>query len=149
MSAESSLEQAVVRYCKAWGVLTYKFVSPSNRGVPDRVFIAQNGRVGFLELKAPGKKPTEMQSRIIAEFQARGVACDWADNMARCAAFIQGLANTLGVAAGPTTETKRKERIEDDLVQALKSYLALKSKLAAAPGSKGGKVIHTHGNEDQ
>jgi hypothetical protein len=88
MSLESTLESAVVRYCKTWGVLTYKFVSPSNRGVPDRIFIGAHGDVAFLELKAPGKEPTPLQLHNIEKFRARGVAIDHADNLAACQNFI-------------------------------------------------------------
>lgn len=45
--------------------LTFKFTSPSTAGVPDRIVIHE-GRVMFVELKAPGEKPRELQ-RIIAE----------------------------------------------------------------------------------
>ena len=36
--------------------MAYKFVSPGNAGVPDRVVILQGGKSGFVELKRPGEK---------------------------------------------------------------------------------------------
>ncbi|MFB7301692.1 VRR-NUC domain-containing protein [Heyndrickxia sporothermodurans] len=39
----------------------YKFESPGNAGVPDRLVILPGGRVYFVELKAPGKKSRPLQ----------------------------------------------------------------------------------------
>ena len=44
----------------------FKWVSPGNRGVPDRIVLLPGGRVVFVELKAPGKKPTAVQSAMHA-----------------------------------------------------------------------------------
>jgi hypothetical protein len=51
--SEKALEQYLVKRAKANGWLTYKWVSPAQRGVPDRILIAANGRVVFVELKNP------------------------------------------------------------------------------------------------
>jgi hypothetical protein len=61
---EAEIERRVVKYCNDHKLLTYKFTSPSHRGVPDRVIIGP-GRVLFLELKQAGKKPTPLQEREI------------------------------------------------------------------------------------
>lgn len=39
----------------------YKFESPGNSGVPDRLVLLPGGRVFFIELKAPGKKSRPLQ----------------------------------------------------------------------------------------
>ncbi len=57
---ESLIEKKVVAYCKTRGLLTYKFTSPNNRGVPDRVIMG-DGLLLFMELKQLGKKPTPLQ----------------------------------------------------------------------------------------
>ena len=41
---ESSIESYLVRKVKEHGGLCYKFVSPGNPGVPDRIIITRNGR---------------------------------------------------------------------------------------------------------
>lgn len=43
------------------GGRAYKFVSPANSGVPDRIVMLPGGRIAFVELKAPGKKATPLQ----------------------------------------------------------------------------------------
>jgi Holliday junction resolvase len=61
---ESAIESAVCKYAKSKGWLVYKFVSPNNRGVPDRIML-RNGVILFIEFKATGKQPTTLQQYII------------------------------------------------------------------------------------
>ena len=63
---ESTIEKTAIKLAKEKGYLTYKFVSPNNKGVPDRIFI-KNGRVIFVEFKAPNKKATALQQYVINE----------------------------------------------------------------------------------
>jgi Holliday junction resolvase len=58
---ESSIERKVVEYCRDHGFLCYKFVSPNQRGVPDRILVLPGGRVVFVELKAPTGSCTKLQ----------------------------------------------------------------------------------------
>lgn len=60
---ESTIESKTVNYAKSKGWLVYKFTSPANRAVPDRIFI-RHSIVFFIEFKAPGKKPTELQKKV-------------------------------------------------------------------------------------
>lgn len=80
MLRESNIERFVCRVAKEAGWLTYKFVSPSNSGVPDRIFI-KSGRVVFIEFKAPGKKPTKLQEKIISRIRDAGVEVYICDNV--------------------------------------------------------------------
>lgn len=58
---ENAVETRLVKNVKKAGGLIYKFTSPGNRGVPDRIVIHQ-GRVYFIELKRPkGGKIAELQ----------------------------------------------------------------------------------------
>ena len=58
---ESEIEARLVRGVKALGGVAYKFVSPGNVGVPDRVVVLPGGRVIFVELKAEGGRLSPMQ----------------------------------------------------------------------------------------
>ena len=58
---ESQLEQKLVIHIKKLGGIAYKFSSPNRRSVPDRLCIMPNGRVFFVEVKAPTKQPTALQ----------------------------------------------------------------------------------------
>src|SRR3954464_14998158 len=71
---EAKIEAKLVKFCRAHGILTYKFASPSNRGVPDRIFI-HGGVVLFLELKREGNTTTALQKHEIQRIiQAGGIA---------------------------------------------------------------------------
>lgn len=71
---EKDIEKALVKRVKALGGLCEKFTSPNRRAVPDRIVTLQDGVVIFVELKAPGKKPSELQARDHAKRRALG--CD-------------------------------------------------------------------------
>lgn len=70
---EKTIERGVCQYARSQhGVLTYKFTSPGQRSVPDRLFITPDGLVVFIEFKAAGKMPTEQQYREMAKLIMRG-----------------------------------------------------------------------------
>lgn len=58
---ESTLECRLVREVERIGGLAPKWVSPGNRGVPDRLVILPNGRTVYVEMKAPGKPLEPLQ----------------------------------------------------------------------------------------
>lgn len=60
---EKQIEAKVCDYAKSKGVLAYKFTSPARAAVPDRLFIAPDGRMWFCEFKREGAKPTDAQER--------------------------------------------------------------------------------------
>lgn len=68
---EIPLEKKIVNKAKKLGYLTYKFVSPSNRGVPDRIFISENGKLFFVEFKSKKGKLSELQKLKISELIAK------------------------------------------------------------------------------
>jgi hypothetical protein len=78
-TTESKIEKKVVEWCRKNGVLNYKFASPSNRGVPDRVLMFK-GKVMFLELKRPGNEPTALQDMNMTKIRAAGVWATWANS---------------------------------------------------------------------
>jgi hypothetical protein len=53
---ENRLECKIKSKVKALGGKCYKWVSPGNDGVPDRIVVLPGGRVIFLEVKRPGRK---------------------------------------------------------------------------------------------
>ena len=59
---EKSIEDYLRDKVKAIGGKAYKFVSPGNAGVPDRLVCLPGGQAIFVELKASGKKPTALQT---------------------------------------------------------------------------------------
>lgn len=76
---ESVIEAALVRFAASNRIYTAKFVSPANKGVPDRIFI-KDGVVLFLEIKRPGKKPTPLQFYQIKCLTTHGANAQWCDS---------------------------------------------------------------------
>lgn len=62
---EKILETKITKKAKELGFLTYKFSSPANRGVPDKVFITPTGEIFFIEFKSTKGKLTELQKHEI------------------------------------------------------------------------------------
>lgn len=58
---EKDIEKYLVSEVKKVKGRAYKWVSPGNVGVPDRIVLFPLGLVAFVELKASGKKPTPIQ----------------------------------------------------------------------------------------
>lgn len=80
MIRERDIEKKACDIAKKAGWLTYKFVSPSQRGVPDRIFIRQ-GVIVFVEFKAPGKKPTALQYQTITKLRLSGMTVHVCDSI--------------------------------------------------------------------
>lgn len=59
---EKNIEAALVRATRNRGGMCPKFTSPGMDGMPDRLVLLQHGRFGFVEVKAPGKKPRPLQA---------------------------------------------------------------------------------------
>ena len=58
---EKTIEQKFRTAVKAAGGLAVKFTSPGFDGVPDRLALLPDGKMAFVEVKAPGKKPRPLQ----------------------------------------------------------------------------------------
>nr|DAE01735.1 MAG TPA: Nuclease [Myoviridae sp. ctOv05] len=58
---EKTIEQKFTAAVRAAGGLALKFASPGFDGVPDRIALLPGGRMAFVEVKAPGKKPRPLQ----------------------------------------------------------------------------------------
>ena len=68
---ESAIESKLVRMVRERGGLCYKFVSPNQPGVPDRIIITPEGRVVFVELKTEIGRLAKIQKWQIGEMQKR------------------------------------------------------------------------------
>ena len=58
---EKVIEQKLAMEVKKRGGICPKFTSPSFDGMPDRLVLLPDGKVAFVEVKAPGKKPRPLQ----------------------------------------------------------------------------------------
>lgn len=69
---EKEIEKYLSDEIKKQGGRTYKFVSPGNSGVPDRIVVLPGGRLFFIELKRENEKPRALQKNQIRKLRALG-----------------------------------------------------------------------------
>ncbi len=77
---EADIEEYLVAKVKQHGGLTLKLVSPGMAGVPDRIVLGKGGRISFVELKAPMRKPTPLQESRIEQLRSMGFPVWVVDN---------------------------------------------------------------------
>ena len=68
---EKEVEKFLVREVKKIGGVSFKFISPGNAGVPDRIVILPTGKVVFVELKTDKGKLTKLQEVQIKKIRLR------------------------------------------------------------------------------
>lgn len=61
MKQEKDIERKLTEAVRKKGGVALKFISPSLDGMPDRLVLLPHGKLGFVELKAPGKEPRPLQ----------------------------------------------------------------------------------------
>lgn len=69
---EKEVEAALVKAAKKRNGVALKFVSPGLSGVPDRLVLLPDGKIGFIELKSPGKKMRLLQEKRKSQLERLG-----------------------------------------------------------------------------
>lgn len=69
---EKEVEAAIVKAAKEKEWCGSKFVSPGLSGVPDRLVLLPDGKIGFIELKSPGKKMRLLQEKRKSQLERLG-----------------------------------------------------------------------------
>ena len=67
----------------------FKFVSPGQNGVPDRIVLVPMGRIYFVETKAPGKKLRMLQKWVRGLIQELGFVVLRIDTVEKVEMFIR------------------------------------------------------------
>ena len=70
--SEKQIERHLTVAVKKRGGMALKFVSPSYSGMPDRLVLFPDGKMAFVEVKAPGKKPCPLQVKRHAMLRKLG-----------------------------------------------------------------------------
>ena len=86
---EKQIEQSLVRAVKRHGGICPKFVSPGMDGMPDRLVLMPGGRIAFVEVKAPGRKPRPLQVRRHEQLRSLGFAVFVLDNPAAIPELVE------------------------------------------------------------
>ncbi|MBN6205558.1 VRR-NUC domain-containing protein [Ralstonia pickettii] len=85
---EKDIETYLRKEVKKAGGKAYKFESPGNDGVPDRIVVFPNNNIFFVELKAPGKKPRPLQLKQMRDLKKFGCKVYVFDSKERVDHFI-------------------------------------------------------------
>lgn len=85
---EKEIEEYLRKEVKKAGGKAYKFESPGNDGVPDRIVIFPGNKIYFVELKAPGKKPRPLQVKQMRDLKNFGCSVSVLDGKERVDQFI-------------------------------------------------------------
>lgn len=86
---EKDIEKILVCEVKKLGGRAYKWVSPGNDGVPDRIVIFPNQRPAFVELKADGGKLSALQEIQIRRLRDLGQYAEVVRGMKGLAEFFR------------------------------------------------------------
>ena len=86
---EKELERKFVNILRKRGCIVYKFVSPGNAGVPDRLVITPDGKVHFAELKQEGKKMRPLQVMQAMRLAKNHVKVHLVDSLEAIQTFIE------------------------------------------------------------
>lgn len=70
---ESIIQTQIKKYLETNGWMVIKLIQTSCNGIPDLMAL-KDGRVIFLEIKQPGKKPNDLQQYRIDKLNAAGFA---------------------------------------------------------------------------
>lgn len=69
---EKDIEEYLRLGVKKLGGVAFKFTSPGNSGVPDRLIVMPENRIYFVELKRPGGRTSPLQNRQISRLKDLG-----------------------------------------------------------------------------
>lgn len=89
---EKDIERRLGERLVRMGCIYYKFVSPGQRGVPDRIVICPDGTLVFVELKRPGGRMATLQSVQQARLRRRGQRVEEIWTVADAARFVDWVA---------------------------------------------------------
>ena len=81
MGPEAKIERYFCQRAVELGVYVRKFVSPGNRGVPDRLVISPEGEVFFIEFKAPNGVLSKYQHLEISRIELNKVKVHIVDSL--------------------------------------------------------------------
>ena len=91
---ENEIEAKLVTAVKAVGGVCWKFTSPGTAGVPDRIVLMPSGRIGFVEVKAPGETPRPLQRSRLKLLRRLGFKAFVLDDIEQIGGIIDAIQST-------------------------------------------------------
>ena len=91
--SEKAIERKLVEECRKHGLLCIKFSSSTDIGFPDRLVLADGGRVSWVEIKSAGKKPRKTQIIRHERLRALGFKVYVIDHTSQIEPLLEELIN--------------------------------------------------------
>ncbi len=91
---ERMIEQKLVTETRKRGGVALKFVSPAFSGMPDRLVLLPDGKIAFVEVKAPGQKPRPLQVSRHAKLRRMGFKVYVLDSVENIAVMLDKITYT-------------------------------------------------------
>lgn len=91
---ESAIERYFVSRAQLLGGRVIKLNSASMNGLPDRMVLMPEGRIYFVELKAPRKKPRPLQKAVHSMLMNMGFNVFVIDTKEKVGEFINAIQTT-------------------------------------------------------
>lgn len=85
---EKTIEKKLTNTVKAMGGISLKLVSQGFDGMPDRLVLIADGKLGFVELKAPGQMMRPLQKRRKRQLEALGFLVFCLDSIERIGGIL-------------------------------------------------------------
>lgn len=91
---EKHIETKLVNEVKKIGGLALKLFSPGYAGLPDRLILVAYGKIAFVEVKAPGKRPRPLQIARHEQLRKLGFKVYTLDNEDDIGGIIDAISTT-------------------------------------------------------
>ena len=91
---EREIERQFAAEVKKHGGIAVKFVSPGFDGMPDRLALLPDGKCGFVEVKAPVRRPRPLQMARHRLLRALGFKVYVLDDPARIGEILDEIQST-------------------------------------------------------
>ena len=94
MAEERNIEKILVDETKNRGGLALKLISPGFSGIPDRLVLIAMGHIGFVEVKAKGKKPRKLQIKRHQKLRSLGFKTYVLDDASKIGEILDDIQST-------------------------------------------------------
>ena len=91
---EKAIEAKLVKAVKSMGGIALKISSANYDGMPDRLVLLTDGKLAFIELKAPGKKLRPLQEKRKRQLEALGFLVSCIDGIEQIGGILDEIRST-------------------------------------------------------
>ena len=97
---EKRIEQQLFDAVRENGGIALKLASPGYAGLPDRLVLLPGGHIGFVEVKAPGKKPRMLQMMRLEYLSRLGFRVYVLDDPVKIPSLVESIRQGYGLRRG-------------------------------------------------